>query len=1057
MNEIKGTNNGETLTGTADADSIYTGDGADTVHAGAGNDEINGYPQGASWRYSPTLGEKQLYGEAGDDFIHGGDSKNQIDGGEGNDFLVGGDDNDTLLGGPGDDTLYAGLGNDSLDGGEGNDYLSGEEGDDRLDGQGGNDTLRGGDGNDILNGGAGDDDLHGQAGDDTLDGGEGSDYLSGGAGNDTYLIGNLHQFITDASGQDQAVVSVSFAKIPSTIEKVTYVQGALPLPYWIDALVSDSVNGLRTAQLLGPDKIYAYTFPSALPSYNTSSKNADGWAAFTPTQQGRATEALSYIGSVLDLRFVLSSQADAPRTLSFSTNKQSGSTGYAFGPSDTSGGSDMYFDNSSATPNNASFADGTHSAFTLMHEIGHALGLKHPFAVTDSVGHTEDAPYLPNSDDATTWSVMSYNSSAETHDQQRLQYSPLDLAALQYLYGPSPTARAGDDAYAIDSQKPNFIWDGAGTDTLSAAACAQACTVYLTPGYWGYVGAARADHITAAGQITVNFGTTIENLVGSAHDDALYGNAADNRIEGGAGNDTLDGGEGIDTAVFTVPYAQAHISRSADVYTVQTPSDGSDTLQNIEWLQFTDQTLDLRQWHEASQPVATPPVAEPPVSALAPEPAPVPAPEPVPAPVPISPPQAVSEPPAPVVQAPPSTGVPVTNAVSLVPGPSANPPTDAVPSAVPAVPVTAAPAAPSAPGATDGAGSLTLPFLVGGVQADQLQGNNGDDVVFGADGNDVLSGGPGNDVLQGGRYDAGRWTVAVDTQHHLHLRYALSTAAPASLSTVQVGQATDEVVTDGLVPDARLAVATEPADRLAQVALLYHAAVGSLPEALWLQSTASSAASGDKLSQLAVTYWQAHTDLPEALPGRVRALIERVWGSASDAEVQEGVQYLEQGGSWAQGLEYLVTHDRASAALRDASGELVLTQPVDLGQIGWAPGSGDDSLYGGAGNDVLMGGDGHNLLDGGEGTDLVSLVGTLADCTVQLKTTAPGVVDVLLLDRANGSENILRNIELVRLGDAVYRAKANMPVLSEASAVSLSGCVELVPEQTLSLMGLPST
>ena len=169
------------------------------------------------------------------------------------------------------------------------------------------------------------------------------------------------------------------------------------------------------------------------------------------------------------------------------------------------------------------------------------------------------------------------------------------------------------------------------------------------------------------------------------------------------------------------------------------------------------------------------------------------------------------------------------------------------------------------------------------------------------------------------------------------------------------------------------------------------------------------------------------------------------------------MQYLQQGGTWAKGLAYLVTHDRASATLRDASGELVLTQPVDLGKIGWAPGSGDDSLYGGAGNDVLMGGDGHNLLDGGEGTDLVSLVGTLADCTVQLKTTAPGVVDVLLLDRANGSENILRNIELVRLGDAVYRAKANMPVLSEASAVSLSGCVELVPEQTLSLMGLPST
>ena len=155
----------------------------------------------------------------------------------------------------------------------------------------------------------------------------------------------------------------------------------------------------------------------------------------------------------------------------------------------------MYFDNSSATPNNASFADGTHAALTLMHEIGHALGLKHPFEKTDSLGHTEEPPYLTGSENATAWSVMSYNSNKA---QYQLQYSPLDVAALQYLYGPNPSARAGNDTYAIDSQAPNFIWDGAGDDTLTAAASPQGCTVYLTPGYWGFVGAERAPQITAA-------------------------------------------------------------------------------------------------------------------------------------------------------------------------------------------------------------------------------------------------------------------------------------------------------------------------------------------------------------------------------------------------------------------------------------------------------------------------------------------------------------------------------------------------------------------------------
>ena len=54
------------------------------------------------------------------------------------------------------------------------------------------------------------------------------------------------------------------------------------------------------------------------------------------------------------------------------------------------------------------------------------------------------------------------------------------------------------------------------------------------------------------------------------------------------------------------------------------------------------------------------------------------------------------------------------------------------------------------------------------------------------------------------------------------------------------------------------------------------------------------------------------------------------------------------------------------------------------------------------------------------------------------------------------SENILRNVECVRLGDAVYRAKADFPVLSEALAVPLADCVERVSEQDLSLMGLPT-
>jgi len=110
-------------------------------------------------------------------------------------------------------------------------------------------------------------------------------------------------------------------------------------------------------------------------------------------------------------------------------------------------------------------------------------------------------------------------------------------------YGPSKTARTGNDTYRIDASASNFIWDGAGLDTVSAEGLSAAITLYLEPGYWGFVGAKSA-LITSAGQITVNFGSVIENAIGGSGDDHLYGNGVNNEITGLGGDDAIDGGVG---------------------------------------------------------------------------------------------------------------------------------------------------------------------------------------------------------------------------------------------------------------------------------------------------------------------------------------------------------------------------------------------------------------------------------------------------------------------------------------------------------------------------------
>ena len=340
---------------------------------------------------------------------------------------------------------------------------------------------------------------------------------------------------------DQAFVSTSFVKVLTSLETVTYVNGAKPLPYWIDALLPDLAANFRA--MLGSSKTFNYVYPTALPSYDTDPDDAVGFLPFNDQQKAFSLLAMNYVSSVVDLRFVPTNDANAVNTISFANNRQTGSSGYSWYPFPDPIGSDIFLNSSRA---NLSPGDGQFSALTMIHELGHALGLKHPFSHPQAGGGDSDpGPYLPDAEENTTWTVMSYTYSAA---QFHLAYSPLDLAALQYLYGPSPTAHTSNDVYLVSASTSNFIWDGAGDDTLSAAGISAPVALYLEPGNWGFIGA-KSNLITAPGQITVNFGSVIENLIGGSGNDHLYGNAANNKIMGGAGDDTIDGGAGSDVFI----------------------------------------------------------------------------------------------------------------------------------------------------------------------------------------------------------------------------------------------------------------------------------------------------------------------------------------------------------------------------------------------------------------------------------------------------------------------------------------------------------------------------
>jgi len=431
----------------------------------------------------------------------------------------------------------------------------------------------------------------------TYTGTKNKDTFYGGRGNDVYFVNNLYDFIYDRDGNDTAYVSVSFVKIPSSIENVIYTDGALPLPYWIDALLPDQAAGLNFKSLLGNDTVIYYSFPQSLPAYNSREEDQNGYLCFNDLQIKRTKEALAYISSIINVQFVETSNPDQVNTISFANNTQPTSAGYAYYPSDESLGSDIFLDkdiNSSLT-----LRDGQYQTYTLIHEIGHALGLEHPFGSLDATSSSSDAPHLTSAEDSTVWTVMSYDYSSFAF---YFKFSPLDIAALQYLHGPSNSNKAGDNTHFLWETIPNFIWDGGGTDTLDAQNLTQGATIYLAPGHWGYIGTTKADTITSAGQITVNFGTAIENLLGTLFDDTLSGNDLGNTIDGnlgndclwgGLGNDTLEGGVGTDIAKWDFDSSQYRLVFNSNTYLVTDTKggDGTDTLMDIEKLQFADRLV----------------------------------------------------------------------------------------------------------------------------------------------------------------------------------------------------------------------------------------------------------------------------------------------------------------------------------------------------------------------------------------------------------------------------------------------------------------------------------
>ena len=249
---------------------------------------------------------------------------------------------------------------------------------------------------------------------------------------------------------------------------------------------------------------------------------------------------------------------------------------------------------------------------TLVHEIGHMLGLGHGGAYN---GDVNEATQQFSAYDTRLWSIMSYIDPWTTSSKYYSSYpvggtswgtnaqgyyyeatTPmiLDVSAIQRIYGQATSGPlvSGGQTFGFNCNiegaiKPFFdftvnthpvitIWDAGVHNTLDLSGFSAGATISLAPGTF-------TSSNGEVNNIGIAEGTVIETAIGGAGNDKFIGFAGNHNYFGGAGTDTVSYGT-TSASCLLESYGNtlAALSNSLNVH---------DRLNGIETIQFTDKAV----------------------------------------------------------------------------------------------------------------------------------------------------------------------------------------------------------------------------------------------------------------------------------------------------------------------------------------------------------------------------------------------------------------------------------------------------------------------------------